>query len=171
MRKIWGLIFVPQEYKIKKALLLYSRAHYSDHEDVTYEYRMDGPKGVLKDMSGEVTEYMFDVTYLYKGKTYVLLSRNPDHVFPPVKPRPSFRLAIKEAFLLDQEDVPFLNVTEDFKQYEGPHLDFHGETIALKDMCDSGRKLRLVNVLGAVVDYTIETDSISHQTIWSPGKT
>ena len=170
LKVILSYFFGEQNYRIKNARILYSREHYSDYEDITYEYRKDGTKTVMSELSKNVLAYMFEVTYRCNGKTYILLSSNPDHAFPPQKPKPSFRLPVKEAILLDEYDVPLLNVTEDFKMYEGPYTDFHGETIRLKAMVD-GHKIRLVSVLGNTVDYVVETDSISHQTIWSPGKT
>ena len=169
LKRVWSYFF-RDGFRIKKVLLLYSREEYSDYEDVTYEYKTEGPKGVLRGMSKGVIDYVFDVSYTYNGQPYVLLSRDPDHVFPPQKPKPSFRLPIKDVLLLDENDVPVLNVTEDFKRYEGPYLDFHGESVRLKDMCDVGHKIRFSNVMGKVVDYIISTGIVSHQTIWSPSK-
>jgi hypothetical protein len=155
---------------------VYSREDEIDESDMTVEYKMYGPEGVLKDTSPDVTDAFFEIEYTYNFKKYIMLTRRPDHVFPPVQAETSFRVPIQDAFLLDAEDVPIENVTTRLKMYEGPNLDFHGETIFTKDlklgeMGGYPEKIRLVNVLGTVVEYDIEDDSFTHRSIWLPNKT
>jgi hypothetical protein len=134
---------------------------------VTVEYKWyGGAKGVLKDTSEDVTDVCFKIVYLYKLKPYMYLTRNADHTFPPTKGTTAFRVPMKEAFTLDEAGAPIHNVTGQLKMYEGPHVDFHGEDHLLSDMGYS--KLRLVNVLGTVVEID---DHISHQSLWLRGRT
>jgi len=187
LKDVWAYWFSINVPRIQKVSLVYTRdyskkvpefvnnllsAH--DYEDVTLEYRIGGAKNVLKDMSPDVTDYFFEILYKVHSKEYVYLTRNPDHVFPPPRPQLSFRLPVQEAFLIDSKGVAVFNITKQVKLYEGPNLDFHGETIRLRDLdidepeCTG---VRFVSVVGKVVEYSLADDSISHQTIWSPGKT
>jgi len=171
---VYIYFFTIKNYTIEKAHFLYVKNGESDCEDITEEYRKEkGPESIMKEKSKDVTDFFFHVEYVYNSKVYVYLTRDPNHVFPPPKVKTSFRLPIKEAFIIDEESVPLYNVTAILKRYEGPHADFHGETLFLRDLNldeEKGESLRLVNVLGQVVEYLFE-DSINHQTIWSPSKT
>ena len=164
------------KHNIHKVTLVYTRDGEVDESDMTVEYKMYGPKAVLKDTSPDVTDTLFEIEYTYNFKKYVMLTRRPDHVFPPIQGETSFRVPIQEAYLLDTGGAPIENVTKDLKMYEGPNLDFHGETILAKDlklgeMGGEPEKIRLVNVLGISVEYDIEEDSFTHRTIWLPNKT
>jgi hypothetical protein len=171
----WNYFFTIKNYTIQSAYLFYTRDEESDYEDITYEYKKEGVKGVMREKSSDVADFFFHVEYVYNSKNYVYLTRDQDHVFPPLKAKTSFRLPIKEAFVIDKDGAPVYNVTDVLKMYEGPHVDFHGETLFLRDLNlddeEEGYRLRLVNVLGKVVEYHILDDSINHQTIWSPSKT
>jgi len=159
-----------RDYYIKKAEILYTRNDISTSEDITDEYRSIGHKKLLDEKSSEVTEFVFLIKYLFNHISYVYLTRNPNHVFPPVKNGLTFSIPIKEAILLDEDDVPSCDVTDHVKMYAGPNGDFHGETIRLRDIYVKYPKLRLTNVLGATVEYDTTKDEISHQTLWSPDK-
>jgi len=162
--------FKGREYYIRKVSLQYDRDGEKDVTDVTVEYKYyGGAKAVLKGTSKDVSDLCFAISYLYKLKPYMYLTRNPDHVFPPLKRSASFKVPVKEAFTLDENDAPIHNVTDTVKLYEGPNVDFHGEDILLCDMnIGVFSKLRLVNILGAVVEIE---DRINHQTLWSQDKT
>jgi hypothetical protein len=172
-QKLWVLFFKPNDFYVQKAYLEYIRNGEVDTEDITKEYRESGSKSIMSEKSTEITEFLFRVKYLYNSTSYMYVTRNPDHVFPPPKPKLSFRLPIKEVFLLDSDDVPMYNITDDIRMYEGPYSDFHGETVSFRDMQideEGCKKVRLVNIMGTTVEYSM-TDSISHQTLWSPDKT
>jgi hypothetical protein len=106
-----------------------------DYEDITYEYKKDGgPKNITKEKSVSVTDFSFHVEYMYNSKTYTYLTRDPEHVFPPPRVKTSFRIPIQEAFVFDKKGVPIYNATDILKMYEGPHIDFHGETLFLREL-------------------------------------
>lgn len=174
IKDIWDYIFDRNSPRIQKANLVYVRDGVQDTEDVTVEYRNGGAQNVLKDASKDVTDFFFEVHYKFKDAKYVYVTRDATHSFPPLKPSMSFRVPIKDAFLLDANGVAMFCITKDAKMYEGPNHDFHGETIRLRDLdihepeCTS---VRFVSAIGTVSEYSLETDSISHQTIWSPSKT
>jgi hypothetical protein len=172
LKALWVFLFDKNKHYLLSSKLYYVRNGEDDEEDVTREYRIGGAQGVLKDLSPDITDILFEVLYAYNSKRYKYLTHDPNHVFPPKKPGVSFRLPIKEAFLLDAEGAPETNVTEEIKMYQGPDVDFHGETILVRDMDlpESGPTLRLVSITGNVVEYSRE-DSFSHQTIWLPNKT
>lgn len=174
VRDLWVSIFGVHVPYMKKVNLVYVRDGEQDTDDVTFEYRLGGPTEVLKDTSKDVTDFFFEIHYTYKGSKYVYVTSDPKHTFPPRKPGISFRVPIREAFLLDSNGVAMFNVTTEFKMYEGPNYDFHGETLRLRDAdihepdCPF---VRFVSAIGKVVEYEWSTDSITHQTIWSPSKT
>lgn len=165
-------LFRVRNYRVRYATLKFTRNEESACEDITYEYKQDGPVTVMREKAAEVTDFVFHVTYTFNAKDYVYVTRNPNHVFPPPKTPLLFRVPIKDAFLLDAYGVPVYNVTRDMTMYEGPHTNFHGETIQFRDIFDlECPTIQLVSILGTVVEYDIATDSISHQTIWLRGKT
>lgn len=174
MKDVWMYLFDQKAPLIQKVNLVYVRDSFQYSEDTTVEYKMGGARYVLKDVSRDVTDFFFEVHYTLNGSKYVYVTRDPNHEFPPPKPTMSFRVPIKDAFLLDADGVAMFCITKDAKMYEGPNHDFHGETIHLKDLdidepeCKS---VRFVSSIGTVSEYSLETDSISHQTIWSPSKT
>jgi hypothetical protein len=160
-----------RDYYIQKAEVLYTSNDVFTAEDITDEYRSIGHKKLIDEKSEDVTDFVFRIKYLFNHIPYVYLTRNPNHKFPPVKNGVSFILPIKEAILLDANDVPVYDVTNHVKMYAGPNGDFHGETIRLRDIYEiEYPKLRLTNVLGITVDYDTN-DEISHPTLWSPSKT
>jgi hypothetical protein len=159
---------------IQKVHFVYLKEGETESEDITYEYKKDGggAAGILKEKSQDVTDFFFHIEYTYNSKTYMYLTRDPKHVFPPPRVETSFRLPIQEAFVLDTDGAPVYNVTDVLKMYEGPRVDFHGEDLFLRDLnLEGGETLRLVNVLGEVREYSLLEDSINHRTIWSPSKT
>jgi hypothetical protein len=174
IKDLWSYFFDQNAPRIQEVNLFYVRDGDQDVEDVTLDYKMGGTKEVLRDLAGDVTDFFFEVHYKLNDAKYVYVTRDPNHTFPPKKPSMSFRVPIKDVFLLDEKGVAVYNVTKEAKMYEGPHIDFHGETIKLSDLdihdpeCPS---VRFVSVTGTVVEYDLEKDSISHQTIWSPSKT
>jgi hypothetical protein len=168
-----NIFFKKNNYYIKSVNFIYTRDDERDIEDITREYRKNGAVNIIKDKAQEVTEFLFKIEYFYNSKTYIFLTKNPEHVFPP-KREMRFTLQVTEASMLDSYGVPLFSMIEHIKKYEGPHFDFHGETILLSDLIYTeikSPKLRLTNVLGTTVEYDIETDSINHQTLWLPGKT
>ena len=174
-KNIWIAYFKPKNYYIQKAHIVYIRdGADQDVEDVTQEYRRGGAKQIMNEKSTDVVDFYFRVKYLYNSRQYLYITRNATHVFPPLVPKMTFRLPIKEAFLLDSDNVPMYNITDEIKMYEGPHCDFHDETIQLCDMLgdeDNCPAVRLVNIMGTVTEYKLATDSINHRTLWSPNKT
>ena len=174
-KNIWVDYFKPKNYYVQTAHLVYTREGADrDIEDVTQDYRRGGPKQIMNEKSTDVVDFYFRVKYLYNSRRYFYITRDANHVFPPLVPKMTFRLPIKEAFLLDSDNVPMYNITNEIKMYEGPHCDFHGETISLYDMLggdDECPTVRLVNILGTVIEYKLATDSVSHHTLWSPNKT
>jgi len=174
IKNIQEYYFKPKNYYIQRAYLVYMRNEEWDTDDITHEYRKGGSKEVMSQKSMDVIDFYFKIKYLYNSKQYYFMSRDPDHVFPPPAPKMAFRLPIKEAFLLDSDNVPMHNVTHEIKMYEGPHYDFHSQTISLHDMSLDDEEdcptLRLVNILGVISEYKT-TDSINHMTLWSQDKT
>jgi len=173
-KNVWISFFKPKNYYIQTAHIVYTKeGAEQDTEDVTQEYRRGGPKQIMNEKSTDVVDFYFRVKYLYNSKQYFYITRSATHVFPPLAPKMTFRLPIKEAFMLDIDNVPMYNITDDIKMYEGPHYDFNNETVLLSDMLGSEKNcptIRLVNIMGTVVEYNLDTDSINHHTLWSPNK-
>lgn len=162
--------FEYRDYHIKKAEFLYMRNGIKLLDDITHEYR-EGPKKIVDEMSPDVVDFLFRVRYIFKNKEFVYLTRNPNHVFPPVKKGMSFTLPVKEAMLLDLDGVPVFDVTKHVKMYEGPMGDFHGETILLRDIEIEYPTLRLTNIMDTIIELDVKTGEINHQILWLPSKT
>ena len=152
---------------IRKVDFVYIRNGEKDTEDITVDYKVYGPKGIVSIKSEEVTDFVFRIKYLYNFKTYVYMTRDPSHTFPPKKSKPSFRIPVKEAFALDSEGAPLKNITKEIKEYQGPHTDFHDEDIVVSDIGDF-TKVRLVNVMGQVSEFE---GVVTRQNLWLQDKT
>ena len=163
--------FEYKDYYIKKVDFLYIRDGIKQLDNITKEYREGGPKKIVDKMAPDVVDFLFRIRYIFKNKEYLYLTRNPNHTFPPVKKGMSFSLPIKEAILLDSDGVPMYDVTFAIKLYEGPHHDFHGESILLRDIEIECPTLRLTNIMGTTVEYDVKTGEINHRTLWLPNKT
>jgi len=163
--------FEYKNYHIEKADFIYVRNDIKLLDDITHEYRENGPKSIVDEMSPEVVDFLFRIRYYFNSKKYIYLTRNPNHVFPPKKKGFTFITPIKQAILLDSEDTPLYDVTNHVKMYAGPSHDFHGETIRLRDIEIEHPKLQLVSCLDTVVNYNTKEDEINHQTLWLPSKT
>jgi len=159
------------DYYIKRAEILYTRNEVKLVDDITYEYRKFGSKKIIDEISPEVVEFLFRITYFFNNKQYIYLTRNTNHVFPLVKKAITFCLPVREATLLDNEGKPVFDVTNHVKMYAGPTNDFHGENIRLRDIELEYPKIRLTNILGNTVEYDTARDEINHLTLWSPSKT
>jgi len=162
--------FEYRDYHIKKAEFLYMRNGIKLLDDITHEYR-EGPKKIVDEMLPDVVDFLFRIRYIFKNKEFVYLTRNPNHVFPPVKKGMSFTLPVKEAMLLDSDGVPVYDVTKHVKMYEGPMGDFHGETILLRDIEIEYPTLRLTNIMDTIIELDVKTGEINHQILWLPSKT
>lgn len=160
-------IFRYKDYYIKRADIIYIQDGIKLIDDITYEYRKG--QNIIK--SPHIIDFLFRVKYFYNNKEYLYLTRNINHVFPPVKKGMSFSLPIKEALILDANNVPVYNVTSHVKRYAGPNGNFHEETIRLRDIYLEYPKLRLTNIMNTTVEYDITKDEINHQTLWLPSKT
>jgi len=174
MKSAWDYVFGTNVPRIRQVEIVYVRDGEQETDDVTLEYILGGASEVLKDTSKDVTDVFFDIRYTYKSNMYAYLTRDPRHQFPPPKPTMSFRVPVKEAFLLDAKGVPMHCVTKEIKMYEGPYHDFHGETLRLNELEISEPDcpvIRLVSVTGVTTEFSVHDDSISHQTIWLPSKT
>lgn len=157
------------QYTIKKVMLMYERDGEKDSSDVTVEYKYyGGAQTVMNEMSHSIEDFVFYIMYTYKSKSYVYMTRKPDHAFPPARSI-SFRVPVKDARVYSKEGEYIRNYTDRIKMHEGPNADFHGEDILLKDLgLNKGETLRLTNVLGFCAECE---EKINHRTIWLPGKT
>ena len=165
-------MFEYKDYYIKKADFVYTKNEIKLLDNVTKEYREGGPKKIVDEMAPDVVDFLFKIRYIFKNKEYLYLTRNPNHVFPPAKKGMLFSLPVKEALILDANNVPIYNVTKHVKMYEGPFGDFHGETILLRDIYEiEYPKIRLTNIMDTTVEYDITTGEINHQSLWLPNKT
>ena len=161
-------LFEYKDFHIRNVKILYIKSDVTEVEDVTDEYKTHGPVHFQTSENA-----IFKITYMFNNKHYIYLTRDSVHTWPPKKKGMTFCMPVKEAFLLDADNVPVYNVTSHIKKYAGPHGDFHGENIKLSII--EGRseypKIQLTNAVNKIVTYMIATDEINHQTIWLQDKT
>ena len=108
----------------------------------------------------------FHVKYMMAGRSYRFLTSNTDIKYPgneSTRDKMRFSLPIKQAMLLDDNNVVVRDVTKRMKQYHGPRGDYHGMDVPVKYMFfeDTYTKLRIVNVLGSV--QTVDKVSSTRQ--------
>ena len=82
-----------------------------------------------------VTSLILRVKYWYNGKVYKAIST--DINFKPGNQedtRMHFSIPLSSAWIVDQDDKPQVDITEKVRRYAGPRNDFHGQSVALKDL-------------------------------------
>lgn len=91
-----------------------------------------GSFGRLGDTPEGVKDTYLRVDYVYDGKDYVYVSKNPNPHWPPKESMELiFSMPIREAKLFNV-DIPIRDVTDDLKQVMGPRKDFHGEDVPVE---------------------------------------
>jgi hypothetical protein len=81
-----------------------------------------------------VKNLVLRVKYWYGGKIYKAISQ--DINFTPGENEAegmSFSIPLSNAWIVDHDDKPHVDITEKVKRYAGPRNDFHNEVVPLKD--------------------------------------
>lgn len=82
-----------------------------------------------------VTKVIVRIRYWYDNRMYKFLTYNTNYSWPPKKvSNMSFHIPLISAQLLDCDDKPVKDVLEKIRRYAGPHSDFYGEKVLIKDM-------------------------------------
>jgi hypothetical protein len=97
----------------------------------------------------------FHVKYTMAGRVYRFITEDTNIAYPPDDPSGNvmrFSLPIRQAILLDENDVVVRDVTKKMKQYHGPHGDYHRMDLPVKYMFfeDNYSKLRVINIINSV---------------------
>lgn len=104
-----------------------------------------------------VSKTVYRVKYWYNTRVYTLVTTDLHQEWPPTQGKSmTFSLPYVAAWLCDEDDKPVRNVTEKIRRVAGPHTDFHGQRVALRDVLyfdeDTLRevypKLKITNALG-----------------------
>lgn len=64
-----------------------------------------------------------DIEYYFNNKKYRYMTEDLDYKWPPNTKEMSFRLPVKSVYTLDEDDKPYEDVTEIYKEYSGPKGD------------------------------------------------
>lgn len=81
-----------------------------------------------------VSKTVIRVKYWYNNQVYKYITENIDHAWPPKNNGFSFTVPYIGAWLADAGDKPIRDILLKIKRYAGPKNDFHGETVAVKDL-------------------------------------
>lgn len=104
-----------------------------------------------------VSKTVYRVKYWYNNRVYTFITTDLHQEWPPTQgDSMTFSLPYVAAWLCDEDDKPVRNVTEKIRRIAGPHADFHGQKVALRDVLyfddDTLRevypKLKITNALG-----------------------
>ena len=104
-----------------------------------------------------VKNLILRVRYYFNGKVYTSISN--DINFKPGENEDNamhFSIPLSSAWIVDHDDKPMRNITENVKRYSGPRNDFHGQKVSLEDFLyydketlkESFPKIILSNTLG-----------------------
>jgi len=88
-----------------------------------------------------VNNLILRVKYYYGGKVYKAITQ--DINFVPGKCEQSnmiFSIPLSQAWIVDHDDKPRIDITEKVKRYAGPRNDFHGQRVPLEDFLYYTRK-------------------------------
>jgi len=137
------------DYSIIKEEIEYILDHRRKYllEDVFWERESRGWSKSLNEYHSEVTRLDFRNTcvpqnvkkivvrikYWYNNKIYKFISYDISKNIPKEK-NISFSIPFVSAFLLDRDDKPVCDVSEKIRRYAGPHTNFHGEVVLIKDL-------------------------------------
>jgi hypothetical protein len=85
------------------------------------------------------------IVYIFNSREYVYTTSDMNYVWPPKKAAGmSFVLPYKHAVLLNSDDVPVKNITQQFNRYAGPSFNFHGGPIMVEKPFT---KVRVTNIM------------------------
>ena len=68
-KNIWVYYFKVKDYYIQQANFIYIRDGEEQIENITREYRKYGPIKIIEEKSKEVTDFLFQIEYLYNSKS------------------------------------------------------------------------------------------------------
>jgi hypothetical protein len=103
-----------------------------------------------------VQDPILKISYIFNSREYMYATSDMKYSWPPKKTTTmQFVLPYKQAVLLNSDDVPVKNITEQFNQCAGPRFDFHGAPVPLSSMIGKPfTKIRVTNIMNqqSIVD-------------------
>ena len=185
----WSLIinfFRPRDYEVSSVYLYYTsnksarsspvtnafwkgEAVYPDQDEyianVTDEF-IDGKlRRILRRCPSDVTGFSIEIKYTYNRKMYKLLVYNRVPAWPPIPPPDmKFTLPISSAYMIADDDCPIIDVTKCINRYNGPHNNFHGNEIKIKDILFSPtlKRIKITNIIRQSVILDAETGVLKY---------
>jgi hypothetical protein len=134
--------------------------------NVTEEFTDKKLRRILRRCPSDVTEYSVEIKYTYNRKTYKLLVYNKMPDWPPEPPTEmKFTLPIISAYMIaDADDCPMIDVTKCITRYNGPHNNFHGNKIKLRDILYSHtfKRVKITNAIRQNVILDIDTGVLKY---------
>jgi hypothetical protein len=171
---LYKKLTTPSDYTIISEELEYKIDHDMKYkiEDEFWEQEAKTWKdGILDEYHSYVTNKLFRntivpqnvknivlrVKYFYNGKIYKAITQ--DINFVPGKQEQDnmvFTIPLTNAWIIDHDDKPQVDITEKVKRYAGPRNDFHDQAVPLQDFLYYTQKtletrfpkIMLVNSLG-----------------------
>ena len=164
-------------FKKKDYRIIYKSLEYElDVDGVDYEFNKEWDDEIQSwDMQDDIETYYIDnvsdsllcniprcvsisvlrIKYWYDNKIYKVATYDPEFYFKS-NDIISFTLPIKEAWLLDYDDTPVIDVSKKIKRYAGPKNNFHNEVVKVKHIFDytdeyileNYPKIKVVDILG-----------------------
>jgi hypothetical protein len=96
-----------------------------------------------------VQDPILKISYIFNSREYVYATGDVNYEWPPKKTTTmQFVLPYKQAVLLNSDDAPVKNITDQINQYAGPRFDFHGAPVPIISMIGKPfTKLRVTNIM------------------------
>ena len=129
---------------------------------VTDEFMSGKLRRILRRCPSDVTGFRIEIKYTYNQRTYKLLAYNRVPAWPPTPPTEmKFTLPIVAAYMIsERDDYPIINVTKCINRYNGPHNNFHGAEIKIKDVVGffpNFKRVKITNLIRQSVILDVDT--------------
>ena len=133
--------------------------------NVTTEFINKKLRRILRRCPSDITGFHVEIKYTYNRKTYKLLVYNRVPDWPPIPPSyMKFTVPIRSAYMIADDGNPVRNMTKCINRYNGPHNNFHGSEIKIKDILFSTthKRLKITNLIMQSVILDIDTDVLRY---------
>ena len=128
--------------------------------NVTDEFISGKLRRILRRCPSDVTGFSVEIKYTYNNKMYKLLAYNRVPAWPPIPPADmKFTLPISSAYMIADDGCPIIDVTKCINRYNGPHNNFHGTEIKIRDILFSPafRRVKITNLIRQSVTLDVDT--------------
>ena len=153
------------KYLVEDDFWMEESKHWEDGILDEYYTTVSGKKFRNTIIPQNVTQVILRVKYVFNGHVYTAISNNINFKPGDDDSGMTFCIPVNNAWIVDHDDKPMIDITPKVKRYAGPRNDFHKQKLSLRDFLfydeetlkDKYPKIVISNALGMKKTlYTLE---------------